>query len=110
MVWVCGRALGDFALVVVQRYPAHKKQRPPQDPPVGLCLGPMVVQWGGAVSYERGIPVQGGLGLGSIHRGSAVLRRFGFRVASITKGVLWEYPMPVLGANYSVVWAFIADS
>ena len=30
-----------------------------EDPTVGLCLGPMAVLGGGAVSYERGAPVTG---------------------------------------------------
>ena len=31
----------------VQGYLAHKKT-PPQEPTVGLCLGPVVVLWGGS--------------------------------------------------------------
>ena len=41
----------------IQGYLAHKKQRPPWDPTVGLCLGPYGGPRWGAVSYERGTPV-----------------------------------------------------
>ena len=41
----------------MQGYLAHKKQRPPKDPTVDLCLGPYQSPGGGAVSYERGTPV-----------------------------------------------------
>jgi len=37
--------------------PRSKETAPPQDPTVGLCLGPHGSPRGGAVSYERGTPV-----------------------------------------------------
>ena len=40
-----------------QGYLAHKKQRPPRILQEEHTYGPMVVLWGGAVSYERGFPV-----------------------------------------------------
>jgi len=41
----------------VHGYLAHKKTPPPQDPTVGLCLGPYGGPRGWAFSYERGTPV-----------------------------------------------------
>ena len=41
----------------LQGYLAHKKQAPPQDPTVGLCLGPFDGPRGVGVSYELGTPV-----------------------------------------------------
>ena len=52
-----GVGSGCTAVERIQGYLAHKKQPPPQDPTVGLCLGP----YGGlrevAISYKRGTPV-----------------------------------------------------
>ena len=42
----------------VPLYLAHKKQPPPQDPTVALCLGTYGGHGGGVVSYERGTSVQ----------------------------------------------------
>jgi len=40
----------------MQGYLAHKKQRPSRTLQQEYAVGPMVVLWGGAVSYERGTP------------------------------------------------------
>ena len=40
----------------MQGYPAHKKQPPPHDPTVGLCLGPYGGPGEVGVSCERGTP------------------------------------------------------
>jgi hypothetical protein len=43
----------------LQGYLAHEKPPPPQDPAVGLCLGPYDGPGEGCVSYERGTRVAG---------------------------------------------------
>ena len=42
----------------VQGYLAHKKHLPSLGPPYGPGHSPIVGSYGGAVSYERGTPVQ----------------------------------------------------
>ena len=47
----------------LQGYLAHKKERPPRTLQQDYVWGPTVVQGGGAVSYERGTPVEDPYGL-----------------------------------------------
>ena len=54
-------AVSSNQLECIQGYLAHKKQPPPLRPPLDLTTRPTVGSYGGAVSYERGTPVQGGV-------------------------------------------------
>ena len=44
-------------LFAVKGYLTDKKKTPPEDPDVGLCLGPYGEPGGGAVSYAQGTPL-----------------------------------------------------
>ena len=75
---VNGRAPGH----ALQGYLAHKKQSPPYDPAVGLCLGTYGDPRRVGVSYERGTPVKGA---GAYSRRSLVH---------------WSTPFPVSPASH----------
>ena len=54
---LCERCLDPAVGNPVQGYLAHEKTPPPQDPTVGVCLGPCGGPRGWMFSYERGTPV-----------------------------------------------------